>query len=162
MEKATLSVLLALVFGLVIFTGCVSPQKSFDDFNPASLKSADEVAIGQIMVLREKFWIDKNLEGMLSTYAENAKIMVGGGKPEIISKHEFAERHRGSYGEKGRDYEYIFRGYPEIKILGPSEAEVKVTTRIKLNSGKEFPVNNKCKFTKIKDKWLVEEYTYTW
>jgi len=158
MKKEFLLVLVLVVFFAVF--GCNSAvQKS-----PISSESPNEIAVGQIVASFKKTFKERKFEANLIHFAENARIMTGGGKPVILSKDEYTKRiFKMRQTSTKLSYKVISWGIPKIKIISPNKARAITVNEIReIKSGRKFPVKSDYRFTKINGKWLIEKYTYSW
>ena len=162
MKRAFLLALVLVAFFAVF--GCDStPKKSLKDFYPASLTSPDEIAVGHIVASFKKTYEERDFEANLVHYADNARIMTGGGEPVVMSKDEYAKKiHKRRQSGAKVSYKVLSWGFPKIEILGPDKAKVITVNKIRTKSGRSIAVRNDYRFTKISGKWLIEKYTYSW
>ncbi len=140
----TLIVLVVILF----FTSCAT--STLQSYEPLS---SDEANIKEFLVLMERTWNDKNLDGVLAAYHDNAKIMSGKNRKMYVKK-KYAETLRGLKGAG----KIRFSEPKRIKIEG-DKAEVDINLTIY-----EHNVVLSCKFILVRslNGWLIMKRTYTY
>ncbi len=139
--------------------GCVT-ETSMKDFDPQSLQSSDEAAIGEKIVSLLDAWERKDIKAILSHYTEDAQIMTGGGNPVIVSKSDYEKMIPERLEARGTSYQLLSRTAPKIKLLGSDKAQVKRKTKIRTKSGRVRTVDTKTIFVKINGEWLIKKSTF--
>jgi len=147
-------VCMTLVMFMVIlfFGGCVT---SLQDYKPIS---SDEANVKEFFILMENAWNNKDINGVLALYHDNAKIMSGRER-KIFSKREYTES-LGNLKGVGK----IKFGIPKmIKFVKFYENKNRAKVDISMILQYENVVLQ-AKFTLVRSSgsWLILKRTYTY
>lgn len=146
-QRLLIVLLMVLISGL--FLGCAMLK----DFKPAS---ADEQSIKGFFLSMEDAWNKKDINGVLASYHNDAKIMTGQ-EQKVVSKKEYAES-LGSETSGLKKSGIIKYGIPKIKF-NEDKAEVHISM-----TPYEYQVVLRAKFLLARSDggWLIMERTYTY
>ena len=145
MQKRFITISFIFIFCLsFFFVGCVATLK---DYKP---KSSTEEAIKILLLKLENTLNNKDEQGNLALWHDNAKIMYGSGG-KIVSKKEYVkilpERMKAHFSYK--------LGAPKINIKG-DKAYVNVT----FDLDGEYQVPFVIYLVREKNKWLMMSWEY--